>query len=234
MNTSTQEESGECTLLLPKVILLRHGQSLFNAHYKAHAAQPNTNGSSSSSEAAAASNSSNASASASVNISSWVPCGSLVGGLALHRDRKPLSDPRLVDAPLTPLGQQQARAAALQLRSAHAGPLDLILSTPLTRAIQTALLAFRPRHNTVDWSCAHLPSLDQPVHSDDISVADPLDPIAERLVPIRVLPYHVEHLVASCDVGRSHTARTSPCNAMRRAIHAPSLGLCGHNSMHHG
>lgn len=48
-------------------------------------------------------------------------------------------DPLHWDAPLTELGQQQAREAAAQLRDI---PFELIVTSPLTRAIQTTLGLF--------------------------------------------------------------------------------------------
>jgi broad specificity phosphatase PhoE len=56
-------------------------------------------------------------------------------------------DPGLLDARLTELGHAQARAARDRLRSV---PFDLVVVSPLTRAIETAAILFgdhprRPR-----------------------------------------------------------------------------------------
>ncbi len=48
-------------------------------------------------------------------------------------------DPMLFDAPLTARGHDQVAAARLQLRDV---PVDLVIATPLTRALQTALGIF--------------------------------------------------------------------------------------------
>ena len=48
-------------------------------------------------------------------------------------------DPMLFDAPLTARGHEQAAAARLQMRDI---PVDVVLATPLTRALQTALTIF--------------------------------------------------------------------------------------------
>lgn len=50
-------------------------------------------------------------------------------------------DPAMRDAPLTPLGQAQAQALAEEVAGLH--QIELIVTTPLTRAIQTMLAAFR-------------------------------------------------------------------------------------------
>ena len=48
-------------------------------------------------------------------------------------------DPMLFDAPLTELGHAQVAAARLELRDT---PVDLVLTSPLTRALQTTLGIF--------------------------------------------------------------------------------------------
>ena len=198
------EETQHQHLVLPRVFLVRHGQSLFNAMYAAHAQLPDKRQTRLNFGAAASSKSGGSGGSSS---SSYPPGsaaqpieeGSLVGGLPLIRDRIPNSDPRLLDAPLTLHGQQQARDASVKAR--QLGPIDLVLSTPLTRAIQTSLLVFRPRNNNVDWKTATTPSLDQPL-TPNVSLGPPVTPVTEAdVIPIRILPHHVEHLVCSCDVG---------------------------------
>jgi hypothetical protein len=97
------EESG-ATLFLPKVFLIRHGQSAFNLFYSAHARLPPKGQTKLSF--------------ASVSPSSPpVAEGTLLAGIPLLRERKPMTDPRLLDAPLTPHGQQQAREAAHKRKS---------------------------------------------------------------------------------------------------------------------
>jgi len=167
-------------LLLPKLTLIRHGQSLFNAMWDAHGQLPPKGQQTLPFGGGRAK----------------IQEGSLIGGIPLIRDISPMNDPRLLDAPLTPHGQHQARAASKKARSLR---VDLVLSTPLTRAIQTSLLVFRPNANSIDWSQANIPSLDQPLHN--VTIAPP-DPVPESsLAPLRIIPYHHEVLCASCDVG---------------------------------
>ena len=54
-------------------------------------------------------------------------------------------DPMLFDAPLSPLGHEQVEAARLALRDT---PVDVVLTSPLTRALQTSLGIFadHPKH----------------------------------------------------------------------------------------
>lgn len=68
-------------------------------------------------------------------------------GQAIHNVAKethtgpdnPYLDPSLTDAPLTPLGKEQAQA----LREATAAlPIDVVVVSPLVRAVETAYLAF--------------------------------------------------------------------------------------------
>lgn len=49
-------------------------------------------------------------------------------------------DPAMRDAPLTPLGHAQAQALAAEVSALH--DIELIVTSPLTRAIQTMLAAF--------------------------------------------------------------------------------------------
>lgn len=83
----------------PTIILIRHGQSTFNAHYEAT-------------------------------------------GL----------DPGHVDARLTPLGEEQVRHARAALAST---PVDLVVSSPLTRALQTATGIFAGRDLRYHVTCMH-------------------------------------------------------------------------------
>lgn len=59
---------------------------------------------------------------------------------ALAAQGADLNDPRYIDAPLTALGEAQARALAPELRAA-ALPIELVVTSPLIRATQTCLLA---------------------------------------------------------------------------------------------
>lgn len=61
-------------------------------------------------------------------------------------------DPGHFDARLTPLGQQQAAEARHLLADQH---FDVIISSPLTRALQTANLIFADRHVPVHVTCRH-------------------------------------------------------------------------------
>jgi broad specificity phosphatase PhoE len=74
----------------------------------------------------------------------------------------PWSDPMIVDAPLSPKGE--AQAAALRERAA-ALDADLVVTSPLTRAIQTALAAFAGRDLPilVEALCAEKAELSQDV-----------------------------------------------------------------------
>ena len=49
-------------------------------------------------------------------------------------------DPSLRDAPLTPLGQDQARVLKREVAALH--EIELVVVSPLTRAVQTTLAAF--------------------------------------------------------------------------------------------
>eukprot|EP00957_Ditylum_brightwellii_P174863 13314273-Ditylum_brightwellii.AAC.1 len=60
-----------------------------------------------------------------------------ISSVAEHSDQG--EDPSLYDAPLSPLGKQQAAALAGNAELAGA---DVILVSPLTRALQTLLGAF--------------------------------------------------------------------------------------------
>jgi broad specificity phosphatase PhoE len=69
----------------------------------------------------------------------------------LHYERTG-EDPGHVDARLTPLGEQQA----LEARAAVAGDLvDLVICSPLTRALQTAHLIFGARDVPIHVTCHH-------------------------------------------------------------------------------
>ncbi len=63
------------------------------------------------------------------------------------------TDPGHVDARLTELGQRQA----LEARAAMAalGPVDLVVSSPLTRAIQTSLGIFGGTGTKLEVTCRH-------------------------------------------------------------------------------
>ena len=51
--------------------------------------------------------------------------------------------PELVDAPLTAIGREQAASSLEALTRALDGTLELILVSPLTRALETALIGFK-------------------------------------------------------------------------------------------
>src|SRR4051794_15995119 len=61
-------------------------------------------------------------------------------------------DPGHVDARLTELGQRQAEETRDMLA---AEPVDLVISSPLTRAIQTAQIVFGERGIPVHVTCRH-------------------------------------------------------------------------------
>ena len=63
-------------------------------------------------------------------------------------------DPMLFDAPLTPKGHAQVAAARLTLRGR---PVDLVLASPLTRALQTATGIFgdHPSHPKIVVDAMH-------------------------------------------------------------------------------
>jgi broad specificity phosphatase PhoE len=62
-------------------------------------------------------------------------------------------DPGHIDARLTDLGHQQVAAARAQ--AAGLGPLDLVISSPLTRALQTTLGLFGDAGTPVEVTCRH-------------------------------------------------------------------------------
>jgi broad specificity phosphatase PhoE len=64
------------------------------------------------------------------------------------------SDPLHFDAPLTELGRRQAAEAAAAVRDV---PYELILTTPLTRALQTTVEIFRehPSADRIRVECLH-------------------------------------------------------------------------------
>lgn len=84
---------------MTKILLIRHGQSTFNAHYEATG-----------------------------------------------------EDPGHFDARLTELGQRQAEAARVQLADEV---IDLVIASPLTRAIQTGLAIFGHRNLPFHVTCKH-------------------------------------------------------------------------------
>lgn len=61
-------------------------------------------------------------------------------------------DPGHVDALLTPLGERQARDAGRILADE---PVDLVICSPLTRALQTAHLIFGERGVPIHVTCQH-------------------------------------------------------------------------------
>jgi glucosyl-3-phosphoglycerate phosphatase len=61
-------------------------------------------------------------------------------------------DPGHFDALLTPLGEQQALAARATLADE---PVDLVICSPLTRALQTAHIIFGERRVPVHVTCQH-------------------------------------------------------------------------------
>ena len=72
------------------------------------------------------------------------------------------SDPMLFDAPLSPKGR--AQAAALRAE-AHGLGAELIVTSPLTRAIETTLAAFGPDHGPVLVEALHRERVE---HSCDV------------------------------------------------------------------
>lgn len=69
----------------------------------------------------------------------------------LHYERTG-EDPGHIDARLTPLGEQQALAARALLAD---DPVDLVVCSPLTRALQTAHLIFGERDVPIHVTCQH-------------------------------------------------------------------------------
>ncbi len=63
------------------------------------------------------------------------------------------ADPGHVDARLTELGQRQAQEARTTM--AALGPVDLVISSPLTRAIQTSLGIFGGTGVPIEITCRH-------------------------------------------------------------------------------
>ena len=71
-------------------------------------------------------------------------------------------DPMLFDAPLTALGRRQAAALAGEARGLGA---ELVVTSPLTRAIETALAVFGPDHAPVRVEALHRERVE---HSCDV------------------------------------------------------------------
>lgn len=61
-------------------------------------------------------------------------------------------DPLIFDAPLTDLGRDQAKALRAEV---HTLSVELIVTSPLTRAIQTTLHAFGPDHAPIRVEALH-------------------------------------------------------------------------------
>jgi broad specificity phosphatase PhoE len=61
-------------------------------------------------------------------------------------------DPGFVDARLSELGEQQATQTGIALKDFH---VDLVVASPLTRAIQTANFIFRGRNLPTYVTCRH-------------------------------------------------------------------------------
>ncbi|WP_416899675.1 MAG: histidine phosphatase family protein [Minwuia sp.] len=68
-------------------------------------------------------------------------------------------DPMTFDAPLSPKGEQQVKALS---REVAALPVDLVVSTPFTRAIQTSIGAFGARG---------LPMVIEPLHREHLAAS---------------------------------------------------------------
>lgn len=71
-------------------------------------------------------------------------------------------DPMIFDAPLTPTGLEQAQGLRWEVQSLG---VELIVTSPLTRAIQTTLNAFGPDHAPIRVECLHRERLE---HSGDV------------------------------------------------------------------
>lgn len=71
-------------------------------------------------------------------------------------------DPMIFDAPLSPLGREQAAALRTEV---HALGVELVVTSPLTRAIETTLHAFGLDHAPVHVEALHRERLE---HSGDV------------------------------------------------------------------
>lgn len=71
-------------------------------------------------------------------------------------------DPMIFDAPLSKIGIGQASALRSEV---HGLGVELIVTSPLTRAIQTTLHAFGPDHAPIRVECLHRERLE---HSGDV------------------------------------------------------------------
>src|SRR5262245_47155873 len=71
-------------------------------------------------------------------------------------------DPMIFDAPLTTVGQEQAQALRAEV---HTLGVELIVTSPLTRAIQTTLHAFGADHAPIRVESLHTERLE---HSGDV------------------------------------------------------------------
>jgi broad specificity phosphatase PhoE len=103
-----------------------------------------------------------------------LPAGGTPAGKSIHLIRHGQSvfkaafdsltrvDPMIFDAPLSEIGVGQARALQSEV---HALGVQLIVTSPLTRAIQTTLHAFGPDHAPIRVECLHRERLE---HSGDV------------------------------------------------------------------
>ena len=71
-------------------------------------------------------------------------------------------DPMVFDAPLTPTGREQAAALRAE---AHGLGVEIVVTSPLTRAIETTLAAFGPDHAPIRVEALHRERLE---HSGDV------------------------------------------------------------------
>jgi len=77
-------------------------------------------------------------------------------------DQVARTDPMLFDAPLSPTGREQAAARRAE---AHGLGVEIIVTSPLTRAIETALAVFGADHAPIHVEALHCERLE---HSCDV------------------------------------------------------------------
>jgi broad specificity phosphatase PhoE len=127
-------------------------------------------------------------------------------------------DPCLFDATITPdIGHQQARQLRQELHKERCGRApDLILCSPLSRAVQTALGVFG-QEDSLDSGVAW--SYESRCRSSSIATTNNHTSTA----PIVLLAELREHVEDSCDIGSSASVLHDRFPALRHAINQAAL-----------
>eukprot|EP00797_Seminavis_robusta_P020954 Sro322_g117070.2 (443) ;mRNA; r:45997-47325 len=116
--------------------------------------------------------------------------GESLGQLAPRTQR--LTDVTLLDCGLSERGQQQARSMPTRY---HLPPMDYILTSPLTRALQTALLGFPDnRHLMVHYDLCELGAANIPENQPRplVRVLNELDAPRGMRIDVQSAPHHTK------------------------------------------